>query len=77
MDALPVVQPALKQTVDRDSVTHSGQSTSYFTLDGVRILTDQIFNHKKRSRPEPCQIKEIKDVIDIVLISHQHADYFG
>ncbi|KAI7900696.1 beta-lactamase superfamily domain-containing protein [Cokeromyces recurvatus] len=77
-DSLPIVKPSLdqiKNSNNRMSFTWFGQSTCLFSLEGLNILTDPIFNHKKRLRPPPCQIEEIKDLIDIVLVSHHHFDH--
>jgi N-acyl-phosphatidylethanolamine-hydrolysing phospholipase D len=59
------------------SLTWLGQSTCLFTLEGLRILTDPIFDHKKRTRPSPCQVDQFKELVDIVLISHHHFDHLG
>ncbi|KAI9473720.1 MAG: beta-lactamase superfamily domain-containing protein [Benjaminiella poitrasii] len=77
-ESLPILRPSLdqiKNSNDKASFTWIGQSTCIFTLNGLNILTDPIFIHKKRLRPPPCQIEEIKDLIDIVLVSHHHFDH--
>ncbi len=74
VESLPIVKPELS---DRNSFTWFGQSTCLLTIEGLKILTDPIFNHKKRLRPSPCQIEELKGFIDIILISHQHFDHLG
>lgn len=78
IDSLPIVKPALNEirsNSNQTSFTWFGQSTCLFTLEGLVILTDPIFDHKKRLRPPPCQIQEIKKLVDIVLISHHHFDH--
>lgn len=79
VESLPIVKPELlnANNENQNSFTWFGQSTCLFTLEGLKILTDPVFDHKKRLRPSPCQIEELKGVVDIVLISHQHFDHLG
>lgn len=61
------------------------QSTCLVRMDGLTILTDPIFTKRtindyigpKRLRPMPCSLEDIKDSIDIVIISHDHFDHLG
>lgn len=55
-------------------MTWLGQSTCLITLEGLKILTDPVFEHSKRLRPPPCLLNDIGN-IDIVLVSHQHFDH--
>ncbi|KAG1132823.1 hypothetical protein G6F42_002008 [Rhizopus arrhizus] len=56
------------------SLTWLGQSTCLITVDGLKILTDPVFEHAKRLRPPPCSLRDIGE-IDIILVSHQHFDH--
>lgn len=76
-DALPIVKPRLDLIKTVNTFTWLGQSTCLFSLEGLRILTDPVFDHEKRLRPSPCQVNDIKSIIDIVLVSHQHFDHLG
>ncbi|CAO3615472.1 unnamed protein product [Cunninghamella blakesleeana] len=61
------------------SFTWLGQSTCLVTLGDITILTDPIFNDTsntlKRISSSPCLLSDIQQHIDIVLISHDHADH--
>lgn len=72
-----MMKPLLNQISDRMSFTWFGQSTCLFSLDGLRILTDPVFEHKKRLRPPPCQLDQLERFVDIVLVSHHHFDHIG
>ncbi|KAI8369199.1 beta-lactamase superfamily domain-containing protein [Choanephora cucurbitarum] len=75
--SLPLVQPSLDQIKQTQKTTFTwlGQSTCLFSLEGLKILTDPVFDHPNRLRPPPCQIEELKDMIDVVLVSHYHFDH--
>lgn len=60
-----------------NTFTWLGQSTCVFSIEGLRILTDPVFDHDKRLRPPPCLMQDLKGLIDIVLVSHQHFDHLG
>ncbi|KAL9550200.1 hypothetical protein MBANPS3_004829 [Mucor bainieri] len=72
IDTLPMTTPDLEH--NNTSLTWLGQSTCLITMDGLRILTDPVFEHAKRLRPPPCSLQDIGK-IDIVLVSHQHFDH--
>ncbi|KAI8641926.1 beta-lactamase superfamily domain-containing protein [Parasitella parasitica] len=72
VDALPIVKPEFN--CNSTSLTWLGQSTCLITMEGLKILTDPVFEHSKRLRPPPCPLSEIGR-IDIVLVSHQHFDH--
>ncbi|CAO3623873.1 unnamed protein product [Mucor fragilis] len=72
IDTLPMTKPDLNHS--STSLTWLGQSTCLITMDGLRILTDPVFEHAKRLRPPPCSLQDIGN-IDIVLVSHQHFDH--
>ncbi|KAI8057554.1 beta-lactamase superfamily domain-containing protein [Gilbertella persicaria] len=75
--SLPMFKPDIDQIkhTQKTSFTWLGQSTCLFSLEGLRILTDPIFEHKDRLRPPPCQLEELKGCVDIILISHHHFDH--
>lgn len=75
LESLPIVKPSLEEIKCQSSFTWLGQSTCLFSVDGLVILTDPIFEHKKRLRRPPCQLEEVQDLIDIVLVSHYHFDH--
>ncbi|KAK4047777.1 hypothetical protein OIO90_006076 [Microbotryomycetes sp. JL221] len=60
-----------------------GQSTTYVQLDGVGILTDPVFAHKTvdvflappRLAPPPCRLKDLMAWLQVVIVSHGHADH--
>ncbi|CAO3619916.1 unnamed protein product [Cunninghamella echinulata] len=68
-----------ENTKKNATFTWLGQSTCLVTLDDITILTDPIFNGtpntKKRISSSPCSLSDIQQHIDIVLISHDHADH--
>ncbi|KAI7892425.1 beta-lactamase superfamily domain-containing protein [Mucor mucedo] len=74
-EALPVIQPRWDLIKSVNTFTWLGQSTCLFSLEGLRILTDPVFDHEKRLRPSPCQVNDLKSMLDIVLVSHQHFDH--
>ncbi|ORX62580.1 Metallo-hydrolase/oxidoreductase [Hesseltinella vesiculosa] len=51
------------------------QSTCLISLHGLAILTVNDYVGPKRLRPVPSPLKEFKDKLDIVLISHDHFDH--
>ncbi|MBU3918219.1 MBL fold metallo-hydrolase [bacterium] len=78
-----VISPAdaLKQFTgyqDRDSITWIGQLTAIIRLDRQIILIDPWFSEKvgpaRRSVPPPIALNQLPQ-IDIVVISHDHADH--
>lgn len=72
---MPIVKPQFDNNNNTStSLTWLGQSTCLITIDGLRILTDPVFEHPKRLRPPPCLLQDIGK-IDIVLVSHQHFDH--
>ncbi|GAN01902.1 N-acyl-phosphatidylethanolamine-hydrolyzing phospholipase D [Mucor ambiguus] len=72
IDTLPMTKPDFNH--NNTSLTWLGQSTCLITIDGLKILTDPVFEHTKRLRPPPCSLQDIGN-IDIVLVSHQHFDH--
>ncbi|KAI7871139.1 beta-lactamase superfamily domain-containing protein [Spinellus fusiger] len=70
-------------TTNSSSSKVKQQSTCLVTLEGIGLLTDPVFSSSigntclgpKRLRPPPCSLEDIKDHIDIVLISHNHFDH--
>ncbi|KAL7319085.1 hypothetical protein PS15m_002256 [Mucor circinelloides] len=72
IDTLPMTKPDFNH--NNTSLTWLGQSTCLITVDGLKILTDPVFEHAKRLRPPPCSLRDIGE-IDIILVSHQHFDH--
>ena len=65
--------------------TWFGQSTCLVQMENITLLTDPVFGNKpmdtilapSRLRPPACSLQEllILDIVDIVLISHNHFDH--
>ncbi|OBZ90401.1 N-acyl-phosphatidylethanolamine-hydrolyzing phospholipase D [Choanephora cucurbitarum] len=83
---LPVVRPdfgQIKHASDAVTFTWFGQSTCLITIDGLTILSDPVFSKcsindylgPKRLRPIPCQLEDVIDQVDIVIVSHDHFDH--
>ncbi|KAG2234431.1 beta-lactamase superfamily domain-containing protein [Thamnidium elegans] len=72
---IPIVKPRTDLIKTENTFTWLGQSTCIFSIEGLRILTDPVFDHDKRLRPSPCLMQDLKGLIDIVLVSHQHFDH--
>ncbi|KAI8878998.1 Metallo-hydrolase/oxidoreductase [Backusella circina FSU 941] len=80
---LPFIKKPQIQSSDL-SVTWLGQSTCLFTLDGITVLTDPLFNDHiqytlfnqvKRLRPAPITVDDVKEKVDIVLVTNNHLDH--
>ncbi|KAI9025987.1 beta-lactamase superfamily domain-containing protein [Phycomyces nitens] len=64
-------------------IAFSSQSTCLITIEGLAILTDPVFTRRsineylgpRRLRPVPCALEDIKENLDIVLVSHNHFDH--
>ncbi|KDE07535.1 hypothetical protein MVLG_02206 [Microbotryum lychnidis-dioicae p1A1 Lamole] len=64
------------------TATWIGQSTTFFQLDGVSVLTDPVFAHRTvdtvlappRLCPPPCPLSALLS-IQLVLVSHDHFDH--
>jgi L-ascorbate metabolism protein UlaG (beta-lactamase superfamily) len=59
------------------AVTWLGHSTTLLEIDGVRILTDPLLRHRVGPlvRIAPSVSAELSSEIDVVLLSHLHADH--
>jgi L-ascorbate metabolism protein UlaG (beta-lactamase superfamily) len=84
--ALPVDDPRdawRKQPDTPLRVTWLGHSSLIIESDGVRLLTDPIFDNRvppiigrKRFHPTPVKIDELPQ-LDVLLLSHDHYDHFS
>lgn len=80
-----IVQDLLAGNSFEMTATWFGQSTTLVQMEGTTFLTDPVFSDKpldsflapKRLRPPPCSLEELLalDVVDYVLISHDHYDH--
>jgi L-ascorbate metabolism protein UlaG (beta-lactamase superfamily) len=66
-------------------ITWIGHSTSLIEMDGVRILTDPVWDERaaptnwigpKRFFPAPLKLSDLP-AIDAVIVSHNHFDHLG
>jgi N-acyl-phosphatidylethanolamine-hydrolysing phospholipase D len=75
----------MKASYQEMTVTWFGQSTSLVQMAGITFLTDPVFSVKpmdnflapSRLRPTPCSLNRLLElnVVDYVLISHNHFDH--
>jgi L-ascorbate metabolism protein UlaG (beta-lactamase superfamily) len=79
----PIYQDQFAQRSDSMRVTWLGHSTMLVELDGVRILTDPVFDYAspliakawfERNIPN-TQARESLPIPDIIVISHDHYDH--
>ncbi|KAI9255534.1 beta-lactamase superfamily domain-containing protein [Sporodiniella umbellata] len=69
LKSLPVVKP------DLDTLKEKKASVTWLGLDGLIILTDPVIHHKKRLRPCPFEIDDLRGKVDIVLVSQHRFDH--
>ena len=77
--------PEEASTQDQMLFTWFGQSTCLVQVEGITLLTDPVFGDKPvesvlapaRLRPPACSLEELLDLdlVDLVLISHDHFDH--
>ena len=79
------IPSTIKQSYSEMTATWFGQSTTLVQMGGVTFLTDPVFGTQPvesilaptRLRPTPCSLTRLIElnVIDYVLISHNHYDH--
>lgn len=79
---LPVTPVNLRKVFSGNlTVTFLGHSTLLIQMDGITLLTDPVFSnlspYLKRKVPLPLSRKLLREITQVVLISHNHYDHFS
>jgi len=65
----------------RHEITFIGHSTTLIDIDGFKIITDPIFSRWvyliPRTKKLNVEIEELKNNVDLILISHAHKDHLN